>query len=198
MPRGCTARTAPRDEHYPRDDRQARDREGRPPAPSPAGVRGHDGSLDRPRTAVPDWSASAAADIPSPGPTLPDPAGSAGASAPVRDYAPLDTRAEVIAALREDHRVDPVVRRTVDEVVSELSFLGRPRGALADLGCSSAPRGMRWWWIHLGGSAEGTPDHSSPSGPGDRTEHPDVPSSPVDTLAVQLRLIDVQAGYGDH
>lgn len=98
----------------------------------------------------------------------------------------LDTRAECIAALRIDYPDDAVVRATVDGVVAEVAFLGRLDVALHELGVRSAPRGMRWWWTHLTGrdADEGRSDLSA----GD--EHP----API---PLQLRLVDVLAGYGD-
>jgi hypothetical protein len=88
-----------------------------------------------------------------------------------------------VAALREDYPRDRRVRDTVDAVVAELAFLGRCGGELSALGMRTPPRGLRWWWSHLGGS-------ESSSGP--------ASADPDDTVPVQLRLVDVQAGYGDH
>lgn len=98
-----------------------------------------------------------------------------------RDYGALDTRAEFVAALREGYLGDDRVRDTVDSVVTELAFLGRRGGTLDQLGMRTPPRGLRWWWTHLGGAD----DEAAPA----RDEADDVP--------VQLRLVDVQAGYGD-
>jgi len=133
-----------------------------PPSPTRADVPDWDGRrLDSERT-------------PTPGPS-PDPR--------ARDYGALDTRADLVAALREDYPRDRRVRDTVDAVVAELAFLGRCGGELSALGMRTPPRGLRWWWSHLGGS-------ESSSGP--------ASADPDDTVPVQLRLVDVQAGYGDH
>ena len=141
---------------------------------------------------VPDWSADHLDALTSP------PERVTGAfSAPVRvatstadaadhDYRTLDTRAEVIAALRADYGADDAVRRTVDAVVAEVAFLGRLDVPLHELGVRSAPRGMRWWWCHLGGT--GLDDGRD--GVGDTDD-----ARPV--LSTQLRLVDVLSGYGD-
>jgi len=105
--------------------------------------------------------------------------------ATAHDYRTLDTRAEVIAALRMDYASDAEIRRTVDAVVAEIAFLGRLDVSLHELGVRTAPRGMRWWWCHLGGS--GSDDRSAIAVRDER--HP--------TLPTQLRLVDVLAGYGD-
>jgi len=102
------------------------------------------------------------------------------------DYRTLDTRAEVVAALRIDYPSDARVRRTVDAVVAEVAFLGRLDIPLHELGVRAAPRGMRWWWCHLGGNGidDGRTDGDLVDGDG-----PNLPT--------QLRLVDVLAGYGD-
>ena len=135
---------------------------------------------------VPDWSSDhpdlrlTAAAVP----PAAAPAGNDGRTR--RDYRPLDTRAEVIAALRLDYPDDREVQAIVDAVIAQLAFLGRLDVPLHELGVRSAPRGMRWWWCHLGGTVldEGRsgPDVSHEHGP---------------TLPTQLRLVDVLAGYGD-
>jgi hypothetical protein len=102
------------------------------------------------------------------------------------DYRSLGTRAEVVAALREDYPTDAHVRSIVDGVVGEVAFLGRLGIPLSQLGVRSAPRGMRWWWSHLTGE-HGDATRSDAT---DVSEHsPPVP--------LQLRLVDVLAGYGD-
>jgi len=105
---------------------------------------------------------------------------------PRRDYGALDTRAECIAALRVDYPHDPVLRRTVDAVVTDLVFLGRLDVPLHELGVRSAPRGMRWWWTRLTGrdADEGRSDL-------------EVGDEPASSIPLQLRLVDVLAGYGD-
>ncbi len=102
---------------------------------------------------------------------------------PERDYTALDTRADLVAALREDYPQLARVREVVDEVIVELAFLGRCDGDLSALRMHTPPRGLRWWWSHLGGS-------DAARGP--------ASADPDDTVPVQLRLVDVQAGYGDH
>ena len=112
-----------------------------------------------------------------------------------RDYAALDTRPDVVAALREDYPRDPRIRGTVDTVIAERAFLGRLDVQLADRGVRAAPRGMRWWWQHLGGvpDAATAPDGRGPSTPsGDESRDEGGGSMPP-----QLRLFDVKAGYGD-
>ena len=142
-----------------------------PAAPAARGGRSRD---------FPDWSGDhpdlvppSASEAPEPGPAL-------------RDYRALDTRAGVIAALREDYPADPRVRVAVDTVVGEVAFLGRLDVSLTDLGVRSAPRGMRWWWTHL----TGRPAPATPSGPASASE-------PTASVPLQLRLVDVLAGYGD-
>jgi len=100
------------------------------------------------------------------------------------DYGTLDTRAEVIAALRSDYASDAELRRTVAAVVTEVVFLGRLDTPLHELGVVTAPRGMRWWWRHLGGP--GSDDQRSVIAVGDEQGWPS-----------QLRLVDVLDGYGD-
>jgi hypothetical protein len=134
---------------------------------------------------VPDWSSdhpdllrSSRADGEDAGPTSD--------RSSTRDYRTLDTRAEVLAALRTDYPMDPELRRTVDAVVAEVAFLGRLDVPLHELGVRSAPRGMRWWWSHLGGPV-----------PEDDRSVVDRGGEPAAPLPTQLRLVDVLAGYGD-
>ena len=129
---------------------------------------------------VPDW----AADHPDVVRSTPSDPGEHGASA--RDYRTLDTRADVIGALRADYPHDRRVRGVVDAVVGEVAFLGRLDMSLAELGVRSAPRGMRWWWSHLTGRPVPDVPSDSPS-----------TSEPAASVPLQLRLVDVLAGYGD-
>lgn len=99
------------------------------------------------------------------------------------DWAALATRAEVMAALRAAYPVDAVVRAAVDGAVADVAFLGRRGGDLAVLGVRTPPRGLRWWWAHLGGDLEAEP-----------TEPVGTPARPA---GVQLTLVDVMTGYGD-
>jgi len=78
------------------------------------------------------------------------------------------------------------VRRTVDAVVAEVAFLGRLDVPLHQLGVRHAPRGMRWWWCHLGGT--GLDDGGRVTGDAEE---------PSAILPTQLRLVDVLSGYGD-
>jgi hypothetical protein len=106
----------------------------------------------------------------------------ASAAAPVAvRYAAVDTRTDVVPMLRADYPRDPLVRATVDRVVAELAFLGRTDVPFAELGATSPPRGMRWWWTALTGEElEG--------GRGPSTVEPEPP--------LQLALDDVHEGYG--
>jgi len=145
------------------------------------------GDLARPAAGdVPDWSADHPELLLRPTPTLPSGRDASGAASGLRDYAALDTRAECIAALRADFPHDPLLRATVDAVVADLAFLGRLDVPLHELGVRSAPRGMRWWWTRLTGR-DGDDGRSVPT---DGDEH-------LSPLPLQLRLVDVLAGYGD-
>lgn len=138
--------------------------------------RVHASAATRPRSSdVPDWAPDVGVPVP------PPPVATTG-----RDYRGLDTRAEVIAALRADYLADDRVRDVVDAVVAQLAFLDRTETPLDRLGVDSAPRGMRWWWEHLGG----TGIDRLPSTPLRRRER-------SKDLPLQLRLVDVQSGYGD-
>ena len=135
-----------------------------------------------PHPDIPDWSDL----VPSRTPHATGPA--TGAEPPARtprDWSVLDTRADVVTALRADYTTDPAVRRATDGAVTDLAFLGRLDVPLAARGVRSVPRGMRWWWTHLGGAE--APDSST--------------AAPVDeprrALPLQLQLADVLDGYGD-
>jgi hypothetical protein len=155
---------------------------GRPVVPRPAGDV-PDWSLDH-RESLPDH-VRRTPPAPPPAPPPSDAAASSG-PAPHHDYTALDTRAEVIAALREDYAAHDAVRRTVDAVVAEVAFLGRLDVPLHQLGVRHAPRGMRWWWCHLGGT--GLDDGGRVTGDAEE---------PSAILPTQLRLVDVLSGYGD-
>jgi hypothetical protein len=151
---------------------EARRRLATAAAPAPPGT-----GPARP-TDVPDWSDLLARDdggSPHRAGNRPDPA------VPDRAWADLATRAEVVAALRAAYPHDPAVRTALDGTLVDVAFLGRRGGALADLGIRTPPRGLRWWWVHLGGE-----DVPGPTGTG---------SAPAP--GVQLTLADVMTGYGD-
>ena len=128
---------------------------------------------------VPDWS-----DLLDRGPVRldTDPVGADRADAARRspDWDALATRADVVAALRAAYPTDPTVRVAVDGAVTDIAFLGRRGGPLEALGVRTPPRGMRWWWGHLGGTV--APARS------DRQPRP---------AGIQLTLADVLTGYGD-
>jgi hypothetical protein len=104
-------------------------------------------------------------------------------AAPGPDWGALATRADVMAALRAAYPRDPTVRAALDGAVTDLAFLGRRAGPLGDLGLRTAPRGLRWWWEHLGGTVE--------------AEAVSQDARPSAAPAAQLRFDDVMAGYGD-
>ena len=112
-----------------------------------------------------------------------------GSSAATR-YAAVEERGEVLALLRTDYLRDEHVRRTVDQVVTELTFLGRTHVPFAQLGLRTAPRGLRWWWTALTGE---DPD----AAPVVR-QQPDPAQLSLDDLAGDATptLDDVHEGYG--
>jgi hypothetical protein len=97
-------------------------------------------------------------------------------------YAALDSRSEVVAALRSDYPRDEVVRSVVHQIVGEVAFLSRLQIPFSQLGVASAPRGMRWWWTALTGEELDAPVSREPA--------PRTPGR-------QLTLDDVHEGYGD-
>lgn len=104
-----------------------------------------------------------------------------------RRYRDLEVRSDVIALLRAEYPRDDEVRRTVDEVVTELVFLGRTDGTFAALGVTNAPRGLRWWWSQLTGEDLATPGEA---------RHPVRAEPPATQLALDDVLDDVFEGYG--
>ena len=98
-------------------------------------------------------------------------------------YAPLDTKSEVVAALRSDYGRDEVVRAVVHRVVGEVAFLSRLDVPFAALGVTNAPRGMRWWWTALTGEELDAPA--------------DRGAAAQAAAGRQLTLDDVHEGYGD-
>ena len=125
-------------------------------------------------------------------------------------YAAVDERTEVLALLRVDYLRDDLVRGTVNAVVAEYAFLGRTDARFAELGLTSAPRGLRWWWTALTGeevdqrsgqrTGQRTGADTSTSPPPDG-EQPTGQASQLslDELAeqdVRLAMDDVHEGYG--
>jgi hypothetical protein len=149
----------------------------RPGSPAPGTGRAGD---------VPDWSSDHPDLLRSARSGPPENRSATTGRSPAPDDRTLDTRAEVIAALRRDYASDAELRRIVDTAIVEVAFLGRLDVPLQELGVSTAPRGMRWWWSHLGGPAPDD-DRSELTGGGE----------PFASLPVQLRLVDVLSGYGD-
>ena len=143
-------------------------------APSPDAPSG-------PHPDVPDWS------------DLVDTSAAAPEAGTPRDWSSLRTRTEVIAALRADYPHDPRVREATDAAVADLAFLGRLDVPLADRGAGAAPRGMRWWWAQLGGA----PGDDGGAGAAARPSGRRARSEGLEEAPLQLRLVDVQAGYGD-
>jgi len=163
------------------------------------GAVGDGDGRSRPVADVPDWSADHPDLLRAPltGGTAD---ATAGATAQ-HDYGRLGTRAEVIAALRRDYASSADVRATVDAVVVEVAFLGRMDVPLHELGVRSAPRGMRWWWSHVGGdlgrSGPIDGDTAAAGGRSGSVGGTEPAASNEPPLATQLRLLDVLAGYGD-
>lgn len=144
-----------------------------------------------PHPDIPDWSSLLA--------DAADPISESDATDPPsdapRDWSSLRTRADVLAALRADYPRDARVRSATDAAVTDLAFLGRLDVPLERRGVRSVPRGMRWWWTHLGG-ASGRVDTAVSATGTDSSAPPPAPE-PRRTLPLQLQLADVLAGYGD-
>lgn len=142
---------------------------------------------------MPDWSSllDAAAIATGSSRGAKDSSTASGSDVRERDWARLQTRADVVAALREDYPIDEAVRHATDAAVRDLAFLARLDVPLEARGVRSVPRGMRWWWTHLGGASGSEPavPHQASASPSD--------AEPVRVLPLQLRLTDVMAGYGD-
>ena len=103
-------------------------------------------------------------------------------------YGAGDARHDVMALLRVDYPVDPVVRTTVDAVLVELVLLGRVDVPLAERGVVAPPRGLRWWVEHLAADAGVRAPIAAVPPPGRPTQL---------ALALDDVLDDVLAGYGD-
>ncbi|MEX2328153.1 MAG: hypothetical protein WD575_00370, partial [Nitriliruptoraceae bacterium] len=106
----------------------------------------------------------------------------AGAEPMAQRYRGVEARADVIPLLRADYRRDDVVRRTVDDVVTDLVFLGRLDREFASLSVRNPPRGLRWWWTALTGEILDRETSTAP---------------PASNPPRQLTLDDVFGGYGD-
>lgn len=96
-------------------------------------------------------------------------------------YGALEERGAVLALLRTDYLRDPTVRGAVDQTVAELAFLGRTDRRFRELGFTSAPRGLRWWWTALTGE-----------------ELDSLTPEPSEPLPRQPTFDDITQGYGDH
>jgi hypothetical protein len=122
-------------------------------------------------------------------------------------YGAVADRSDVLPLLRADYPRDDVVRHVVREVVVELVFLGDVSRPFADLGVSSPPRGMRWWWTSLTGEELDTPEPGEPASGAVQTRleldlglDPDEPAPPPPRRrdpTAQLTLDEVLEGYGD-
>jgi len=97
-------------------------------------------------------------------------------------YRQVEARADVIPLLKADYRRDDVVRQTIDDVVTELVFLGHLDRDFASLSVRNPPRGLRWWWTALTGEVLEF----------DTSIAPRASNQPR-----QLTLDDVFGGYGD-
>lgn len=112
-------------------------------------------------------------------------------------YAAIDTRSDVLAALRADYPRDDEVRRIVDEVVAELVFLRRTDRPFRELGVRTAPRGLRWWWTALTGEdLEAVPVQPA-AADGEPSRGPEqLRLADLDALDTAQALDDVHRGYG--
>ncbi len=78
-------------------------------------------------------------------------------------YRAAETKADVLALLRDDYVWNDRVRQTVVAVVAELGFLGRTDVPFERLGLRTAPRGMLWWWTSLTGERVTASTQPAPS-----------------------------------
>jgi len=109
-------------------------------------------------------------------------------------YAAVEDRRDVLPLLRADYPQDEAVRRAVDDVVTEIAFLGRIDVRFAQLGIRTAPRGMRWWWTTLTGEALDGPRAAERAS----TQVPEqLVFDDLTALDPEPALDDVAGGYGD-
>lgn len=142
-----------------------------------------------PHQDVPDWSDLLGAT---------DAIGPRSSERPSRDWRKLGGRADFIAALRDEYPSDPEVRSITEAVVIEFAFLGHLGTSLMARGVLAPPRGMRWWWEHLGGAvATSSPARAVTHRPARVPSASRRDSESLAPLPVQLRFVDVLVGYGD-
>ncbi len=109
-------------------------------------------------------------------------------------YASVEARAEAVALLRADYPRDEAVRAIVDQVVTDLVFLGRTDRDFAQLGLHNPPRGLRWWWSALTGEdpdASPRPVRDRPAG------HDQLSLDDLAAVDARLAMDQVHGGYGD-
>lgn len=111
-----------------------------------------------------------------------------------RRYASLDARAEAVALLRSDYPRDESVRATVDQVVTDLVFLGQTDRDFSQLGLHNPPRGLRWWWSALTGE---DPDAASPAAARPSPGHDQLSLDDLAAVDARLAMERVHEGYGD-
>lgn len=109
-------------------------------------------------------------------------------------YAALDARAEAVALLRADYPRDGSVRATVDQVVTDLVFLGHTDRDFAQLGLHNPPRGLRWWWSALTGE---DPDAAPPVATRPAPGHDQLSLDDLAAVDERLAMERVHEGYGD-
>lgn len=109
-------------------------------------------------------------------------------------YATVDARAEAVALLRSDYPRDGSVRATVDQVVTDMVFLGRTDRHFAELGLHNPPRGLRWWWSALTGE---DPDTAPPATTRTSPGHDQLSLDDLAAVDARLAMDQVHEGYGD-
>lgn len=124
-------------------------------------------------------------------------------------YRAVADRSDVLPMLRFDYPRDEIVRHVVHEVVTDVVFLGKVARPFAELGVTSPPRGMRWWWAALTGEdIDARPDRTS-TGPSPVQTRLELDEGPAERLPVEhvhpkrgdepaeLPFDEVLEGYGD-